>query len=65
MNSHDVGFVNDGNLVTVVVLGILESVLGNTSGSDFSDKLDTLNNSVNDLVFNARVFTFLRETIRH
>lgn len=60
MNSHDVGLVDDSDLVTVVVLGILESVFGDTSGSDFSDKLDTLNNSVNDFVFNARVFTFLR-----
>lgn len=57
---HDVGFVDDCNLVAVVVFSILEGVLTDTSRSNFSNQLDTLDDSVNDFVFNAGVFTFLK-----
>jgi hypothetical protein len=53
--------MDDGDLVAVVVLGVLEGVFGDTSRSDFSDQLDALNDSVDDFVFNAGVFTFLKD----
>jgi hypothetical protein len=53
--------VDDGDLVAVVVLGVLEGVLADTSRSDFSDQLDTLDDSVDDFVLDAGVFTFLQQ----
>lgn len=56
--------MDNGDLVTVVVLGILEGVLADTSRGNFSDQLDTLDNTVDNFVFNTGVFTFLKDKIR-
>lgn len=60
MYLHDVCLVDNSDLVAVVFLGILEGVLADTSGSDFSNELDTLDDSVDDLVFDARVLSLLQ-----
>lgn len=42
----------------MVVLGILEGILGDAQRGFFCDQLDGLHDSVDDLVFDARVFAF-------
>lgn len=48
-NSHDVGFVNGSNAVSLVIPGILECVLGDAFAGVFCDQLNTLHNSIHNL----------------
>lgn len=57
-HSHDRCLVNGGDLVSAILLGVVESVSGDTFGSFVSDKLDGLYHTIHDLVFNAGVLSF-------
>lgn len=54
-NLHNVRLVHHGDLLAVVVLGVLEGVLGHTLGGFLGDQLDALNDAVDDLVLDAGV----------
>lgn len=54
---HDGGLVHNTDLLLVDRAGILESKAEDTLGSLAGDKLDTLNNTIDNDVLNAGVFT--------
>src|SRR5665213_1224646 len=55
---HDSGLVYDAHLLPVDVLGVLEGITEYTLGSSASDKLDGLDDTVDDHVLDTRVFSF-------
>lgn len=55
---HDGGFVNNTDLLLVDITSILECVSQDPLGSSSCDELDRLDDSVNDNMFDATVFSF-------
>lgn len=58
IHSHDVGLVNGSDLASAILLGVVESVAGNTLAGLKGNELDALNHTVHDLVLDTRVFSF-------
>lgn len=54
---HDGGLVDDANLLAANLLGVLEGKSEDTLGSLPGDELDALDNSVDNNMLDARVFT--------
>lgn len=54
---HDVSLVDGSDTVAASILGVVEGVAGAAVGSILGDQLDGLDNTVNDLVLNARVLS--------
>lgn len=54
---HDGGLVNDSNLITTDALRILESISQHPLGGLLGDQLDALDNAVNNVVLDTRVFS--------
>lgn len=54
---HDGGLVDDANLLAANGLSVLEGESEDTLGSLTGDELDALDNTINNNVLNARVFT--------
>lgn len=48
----------EGHLFSVVILSILKGELCHSAGSFFGDQFDGLNNAVDNLMLDTRVFTF-------
>lgn len=56
-HSHDVGLVNRSNLGSTIGLGVVKGKLGHATRCVFRDELDALDDSIDNFVFDARVFT--------
>lgn len=54
---HDVGLVDSGDTVATGLLGIVEGIASATVGGILGDQLDGLDNTIDDLVLNARVLS--------
>lgn len=52
---HNVGLVHGGHLLPIIVFGVFECVLGDTTRSILRDQLDALHDSIDNLVLNSGI----------
>jgi hypothetical protein len=55
---HDVGLVDSSDTIAADGLSIGEGITGHTFGSFLGDQLDGLDHTIDNFVFDTRVFTF-------